>query len=112
MFNIAGCPLWDFYPILLIALIIPRNKSFTNRLNPLCGFCYNKYRNQKVDKLWKIHSYEKISKKEKRKIDQSKRQIWGELNPIARKPENSKAYNRRRAQAWKKELPSLRSLYL
>ena len=60
----------------------------------------------------KFIPYEKLSKKEKRKIDQAKRQTWGELNPVTRKPENSKAYNRRRAQAWKKELPSLRSLYL
>ena len=60
----------------------------------------------------KFIPYEKLSKKEKRKIDQAKRHTWGELNPVTRKPENSKAYNRRRAQAWKKELPSLRSLYL
>ena len=53
--------------------------------------------------------YEKLSKKEKRKIDQAKRQTWGELNPVTRKPANSKAYNRRRAQAWKNDLPSLRS---
>ena len=60
----------------------------------------------------KFIPYEKLSKKEKRKIDQSRRQTWGELNPVTRKPENSKAYNRRRAQAWKKDLPGLRSLYL
>ena len=55
---------------------------------------------------------EKLSKKEKRKMDQARRQTWGDLNPVTRKPENSKAFNRRRAQAWKKDLPSLRSLYL
>ncbi len=49
--------------------------------------------------------YEKLSKKEKRKIDASRRSTWGELNPVTRKPENSKAYNRRRAQNWKRELP-------
>lgn len=54
--------------------------------------------------------YEKLSKKEKRKIDQAKRQTWGELNPVTRKPENSKAYNRKRAQDWKRELPDLRPL--
>ncbi|MBR4289339.1 MAG: hypothetical protein IKT52_01715 [Oscillospiraceae bacterium] len=37
---------------------------------------------------------EKLSKKEKRKIDQARRQTWGELNPVTRKLENSKAYNR------------------
>ena len=57
----------------------------------------------------KFISYEKLSKKEKRKMDLAKRQTWGELNPVTRKPTNSKAYNRKRAQAWKKNLPDLRS---
>ena len=41
----------------------------------------------------------------KRKMDLAKRQTWGELNPVTRKPQNSKAYNRKRAQDWKRELP-------
>ena len=53
----------------------------------------------------KFIPYEKLSKKEKRKIDQARRQTWGELNPITRKPVNSKAYNRKKSQAWKRELP-------
>ena len=57
----------------------------------------------------KFIPYEKLSKKEKRKIDQARRQTWGELNPVTRKPENSKAYNRKRTQDWKKELPNLAS---
>ena len=52
----------------------------------------------------KFIPYEKLSKKEKRKLDQAKRQTWGNLNPVTRKPENSKAYNRKRTQDWKKEL--------
>ena len=35
----------------------------------------------------------------------AKCQTWGELNPVTRKPVNSKAYNRKRTQDWKKELP-------
>ena len=58
----------------------------------------------------KFIPYEKLSKKEKRKIDQARRQTWGELNPVTRKPMNSKAYNRTRTQDWKKELPDLRPL--
>ena len=50
--------------------------------------------------------YEKLSKKEKRKLDQAKRQTWGELNPVTRKPANSKAYKRKKAQDWKKEYSS------
>ena len=61
----------------------------------------------------KFIPYEKLSKKEKRKMDLAKRQTWGDLNPDTRKPTNSKAYNRKRAQAWKKDLPNLRScIYL
>ena len=54
--------------------------------------------------------YEKLSKKEKRKADLAKRQTWGELNPVTRKPENSRAYNRKKARNWKRELPFSDSL--
>ena len=60
----------------------------------------------------KFIPYEKLSKKEKRKLDRAKRQTWGELNPVTRKPENSKAYNRKRAQAWKKDVPAMRSFWV
>ena len=56
----------------------------------------------------KFIPYEKLSKKENRKIAQASRQPRGELTPVTRKPENSKAYNRKRPQDWKKELPDLR----
>ena len=52
----------------------------------------------------KFIPYEKLSKKEKRKLDLAKRQTWGELNPVTRKPVNSKTYNRKKSQAWKREL--------
>ena len=52
----------------------------------------------------KFIPYEKLSKKEKRKVDQVRRQTWGELNPVTRKPTNSKAYSRRKSQNWKREL--------
>ena len=47
--------------------------------------------------------YEKLSKKEKRKADLAKRQTWGELNPVTRKPVNSKAYNRNKARNWQRD---------
>jgi len=53
----------------------------------------------------KFIPYGKLSKKEKRKMDQAKRQTWGGLNPVTRRPTNSKAYNRRKSQDWKRELP-------
>ena len=51
----------------------------------------------------KFIPYEKLSKKEKRKQDLSKRQTWGELNPVTRKPTNSKAYNRNKSRNWKRD---------
>ena len=44
--------------------------------------------------------YEKLSKKEKRKVDAAKRNTWGNLNPVTRKPQNSKAYNRNKSRNW------------
>ena len=55
----------------------------------------------------KFIPYEKLSKKEKRKMDLAKRQTWGELNPVTRKPENSKAYNRNTARTWFPPVPGL-----
>ena len=46
--------------------------------------------------------YEKLSKKEKRKLDAAKRNTWGSLNPVTRKPTNSRAY--KRTQNWKNEI--------
>ena len=57
----------------------------------------------------KFVPYEKLSKKEKRKLDQAKRQTWGELNPVTRKPESSKAYNRTKARNWKREMHEISS---
>ena len=51
----------------------------------------------------KFIPYEKLSKKEKRKLDLVKRQTWGDLNPVTRKPTNSKAYSRNKARNWKRE---------
>lgn len=53
----------------------------------------------------KFIPYEKLSKKEKRKLDQAGRQTWGALSPVTRKPENSRAYNRREARSQIRFLP-------
>lgn len=57
---------------------------------------------QKEETMEKFIPYEKLSKKERRRLDQAKRQTWGGINPVSRKPENSRAYNRQKvkAQAW------------
>jgi hypothetical protein len=48
----------------------------------------------------KFIPYEKLSKKEKRKIDLAKRQTWGDLNPVTRMPVSSKAYQRSKVRNW------------
>lgn len=49
----------------------------------------------------KFIPYEKLSKKKQRELNRRKRGTWGELSPVTRKPENPKAYNRRKARSWK-----------
>lgn len=46
----------------------------------------------------KFVPYEKLSKKQKRAMDRQHRKDWGNISPVTRKPENPKAYNRRKAQ--------------
>ena len=48
----------------------------------------------------KFIAYEKLSKKKKREQDAKRRGSWGGVNPVTRKPENPKAYNRRKARKW------------
>ena len=43
--------------------------------------------------------YEKLSKKKKKEMNAKKRNTWNELNPVTRKPENSRAYNRNKEKA-------------
>lgn len=46
--------------------------------------------------------FQKLSKRQQRELNAQKRVTWGELNPVTRRPENSKVYNRAKAQSWKK----------
>ena len=58
----------------------------------------------------KFIAYEKLSKKKKRELDAKRRGSWGGVNPVTRKPENPKAYNRRKARKWDHESTSVLSL--
>ena len=42
--------------------------------------------------------YEKLSKKEKKRLDSSRRVGWGPLSPVTRKSENPKVYRRARVR--------------
>jgi hypothetical protein len=44
--------------------------------------------------------FEKLSKKKRRELTARKRGNWGGLSPVTRRPENPKAYNRRKARKW------------
>ena len=44
----------------------------------------------------KFIPFEKLSKKKQREINNIKRSGWGNLNPVTRKTENKKAYNRKK----------------
>ena len=45
----------------------------------------------------KFIPYDKLSKKKKRELNAQRRNIW-DVNPVTRRPENPKAYNRRKAR--------------
>ncbi len=47
----------------------------------------------------KFIPYEKLTKKKQRELDALRRNVWT-ISPVTRKPENSKAYNRKKAQKW------------
>ena len=51
----------------------------------------------------KFIPYEKLSKKEQKKINAARRTTWGQISPVTRKPQNSRAYHRRKAQNWKND---------
>ena len=48
----------------------------------------------------KFVPYDKLSKKKKKELDKARRGSWYGINPVTRKPENSRAYNRRKARTW------------
>ena len=46
----------------------------------------------------KFVPFEKLSKKKQRELNAIRRKDWNGINPVTRKPENPKAYNRKRTQ--------------
>lgn len=60
----------------------------------------------------KFISYEKLSKKRKRQLDAAGRKDWGAISPVTRRPENPKAYNRKKARQWENENPQDRVFFI
>lgn len=40
--------------------------------------------------------YEKMNKKQKKQLDRARRAGWGDVNPVTRKVESAKVYNRKK----------------
>lgn len=53
----------------------------------------------------KFIPYEKLSKKRRRELDQLCRKDWGALDPVTRRPDDPKAYNRNKARRWNDNSP-------
>ena len=53
---------------------------------------------RKEEIMDKFIPYEKLSPKKKRETDKEKRGVWYGINPVTRKPENPKAYNRKKVR--------------
>ena len=51
----------------------------------------------------KFIPFEKLSKKEQQKLNLQRRRTWGDINPVTRRPENSKAYRRTKCQRWREK---------
>ena len=47
--------------------------------------------------------YEKLSKRDKRALNAKRRNGWGILNPVTRRPPNPKAYSRNREKTIAKD---------
>ena len=59
---------------------------------------------QKGDEsMEKFVPFEKLSKKKQRERNAQKRGTWGVLSPVTRKPQNPKAYNRKKLQDWRRD---------
>ncbi len=47
--------------------------------------------------------YEKLSKKKQKEENAKKRGTWGNVNPVTRRSENPKAYNRQKTRKWNED---------
>lgn len=51
----------------------------------------------------KFVPFEKLSKKEQKKQNAARRNTWGAMSPVTRKPKSSRAYDRQKNNAWRKD---------
>jgi len=58
----------------------------------------------------KFIPFEKLSKKMQRELMAQKRGTWGGLNPVTRKSENPKVYNKKKARKWNEDSMTVSSI--
>lgn len=51
--------------------------------------------------------YQKLTKRKRREVDRERRVTWGTISPVTKKVESKKVYNRKKAQRWQPEPPTL-----
>lgn len=51
--------------------------------------------------MQKFVPFEKLSKKKQRELNKKQRGSWGSINPVSRKVESAKKYDRKKARQWK-----------
>lgn len=59
----------------------------------------------------KFIPFVKLSKKTQQEINKSRRKNWGNIDLVTKRPANSKAYNRKKARAWKDTFPTSELFY-
>lgn len=59
----------------------------------------------------KFIPFVKLSKKTQQEINKSRRKNWGNIDPVTKRSANSKAYNRKKARAWKDTFPTSELFY-
>ena len=59
----------------------------------------------------KFIPFVKLSKKTQQEINKSHRKSWGNIDPVTKRPANTKAYNRKKARAWKDTFPTSELFY-
>jgi len=59
----------------------------------------------------KFIPFEKLSKKKQRELTAQKRGTWGGMNPVTRKAEKPKAYNRKKARKWSEDSMTVSSIF-
>ena len=56
--------------------------------------------------IQKFTPFAKLSKKAQQAINRSRRKHWGNIDPVTKRPQNTNAYNRKKAQDWKQNFPT------